>query len=561
MQQLNAELQAELERATPREVRVPYRQRVAEALLSENRARLEVENALRQLQAEVCGREHGVRDAALARMCTARELQREADAAQEAEIERAINSREAVVAELMAAVAEHREAELASEQHRANKAEAALAEAEAALAEHEADLAGSQAVELVERQAALEQAAELAKQQAVELAERQATELAEHQAGLERQAMELAEREAKLAQLEEALATERADRMRLVQELTDARLSAAPAVSQADRSSVREQIALRFAPQTPAMDPNVLVPESQEEADGREPASSRVIVNESQFVQEAGDETEPPPPTPHQQQSDADDAEAELSQPFATNASIACAYSPSNGFPLGNVPFSNIITLFWNHINTSRASAARALCALFILFSCCLSLLAMATAATPKLTDKGGEEIRIGCRVAEADFSYGDGVVESITVPITGDGFNVGIKWDTPELGGPPWSAEGGGRSAEHLLVLGPPPELLQRSTKWTDWCSRWRAFQRSFVACWASNGSWASGRASFAPLAWYAYRAHVRSSCSAGASPSPPSSAIRRGLCSCCGSADCCPLQQHAQSALPEPHGRVGSF
>ena len=174
----------------------------------------------------------------------------------------------------------------------------------------------------------------------------------------------------------------------------------------------------------------------------------------------------------------------------------------------------------------------------------------MATAATPKLTDKGGEEIRIGCRVAEADFSYGDGVVESITVPITGDGFNVGIKWDTPELGGPPWSAEGGGRSAEHLLVLGPPPELLQRSTKWTDWCSRWRAFQRSFVACWASNDSWASGRASFAPLAWYAYRAHVRSSCSAGASPSPPSSAIRRGLCSCCGSADCCPSAARTERA-----------
>ena len=61
--------------------------------------------------------------------------------------------------------------------------------------------------------------------------------------------------------------------------------------------------------------------------------------------------------------------------------------------------------------NTSRASAARALCALFILFSCCLSLLAMATAATPKLTDKGGEEIRIGCRVAEADFSYGSALV------------------------------------------------------------------------------------------------------------------------------------------------------
>ena len=65
----------------------------------------------------------------------------------------------------------------------------------------------------------------------------------------------------------------------------------------------------------------------------------------------------------------------------------------------------------------------------------------MATAATPKLTDKGGEEIRIGCRVAEADFSYGDGVVESITVPVRGGGFNVGIKLDKPELGGPPWLA------------------------------------------------------------------------------------------------------------------------
>ena len=62
--------------------------------------------------------------------------------------------------------------------------------------------------------------------------------------------------------------------------------------------------------------------------------------------------------------------------------------------------------------------------------------------------------------MAEADFSFGDGVVESIEVPINGGGFNVGVKWDEPERGGPTWSAQGGGRGAEHLLVLEPPPQF-----------------------------------------------------------------------------------------------------
>ena len=65
----------------------------------------------------------------------------------------------------------------------------------------------------------------------------------------------------------------------------------------------------------------------------------------------------------------------------------------------------------------------------------------------------------------EADFSFGDGVVESIEVPINGVGFNVGVKWDEPERGGPTWSAEGGGRGAEHLLVLEPPPQFAGETT------------------------------------------------------------------------------------------------
>ena len=76
------------------------------------------------------------------------------------------------------------------------------------------------------------------------------------------------------------------------------------------------------------------------------------------------------------------------------------------------------------------------------------------------MMDKAGAEIAVGCRVAEADFSFGDGVVESIEVPINGGGFNVGVKWDEPERGGPTWSAQGGGRGAEHLLVLEPPPQF-----------------------------------------------------------------------------------------------------
>ena len=53
------------------------------------------------------------------------------------------------------------------------------------------------------------------------------------------------------------------------------------------------------------------------------------------------------------------------------------------------------------------------------------------------MKDKDGVEITVGCRVAEADFSFGDGKVESITVPIAGaEGFNVGVIWDDPSRGG-----------------------------------------------------------------------------------------------------------------------------
>ena len=64
-------------------------------------------------------------------------------------------------------------------------------------------------------------------------------------------------------------------------------------------------------------------------------------------------------------------------------------------------------------------------------------------------------EITVGCRVAEVDFSYGDGLVESIAVPVSGGGFNVGVKWDEPGKGGSTWSLdEGGGRAGQHLLVI-----------------------------------------------------------------------------------------------------------
>ena len=65
------------------------------------------------------------------------------------------------------------------------------------------------------------------------------------------------------------------------------------------------------------------------------------------------------------------------------------------------------------------------------------------------MKDQAGTEIVVGCRVAEVDFSYGDGIVESVTVPVVGGGINVGVKWDDPEKGGPEWSAGGGGRRQE----------------------------------------------------------------------------------------------------------------
>ena len=36
------------------------------------------------------------------------------------------------------------------------------------------------------------------------------------------------------------------------------------------------------------------------------------------------------------------------------------------------------------------------------------------------MKDKAGIDIAVGCRVAEADFGYGDGTVESITGPCIG---------------------------------------------------------------------------------------------------------------------------------------------
>ena len=69
------------------------------------------------------------------------------------------------------------------------------------------------------------------------------------------------------------------------------------------------------------------------------------------------------------------------------------------------------------------------------------------------MKDKAGVEITVGCRVLEADFDYGDGTVESIEVPSAGGGFNVGVLCDDPKKEGPGWSAEGGGRGGQHLLV------------------------------------------------------------------------------------------------------------
>ena len=70
------------------------------------------------------------------------------------------------------------------------------------------------------------------------------------------------------------------------------------------------------------------------------------------------------------------------------------------------------------------------------------------------MKDKAGIVITVDCRVAEVDFSFGDGTVESITVPCKGGGCNVGVLWDDPAKEGPAWSAEGGGCNAGHLTVI-----------------------------------------------------------------------------------------------------------
>ena len=75
------------------------------------------------------------------------------------------------------------------------------------------------------------------------------------------------------------------------------------------------------------------------------------------------------------------------------------------------------------------------------------------------MKDKAGTDIVVGCRVTEADFGFGDGVVESITVPAQDGSCTVGIKWDEPSKGGPKWSAEGGGRGAQHLIVIEAAPD------------------------------------------------------------------------------------------------------
>ena len=97
------------------------------------------------------------------------------------------------------------------------------------------------------------------------------------------------------------------------------------------------------------------------------------------------------------------------------------------------------------------------------------------------LTDKAGAEIKIVCRVAEADFSFGDGVVESISVPCRDGAFNVGVKWDEPSLGGPTWSASGGGRDSKHLLVTAAAPPDHAAVIGGVEMLPKWEALNRRF--------------------------------------------------------------------------------
>ena len=83
--------------------------------------------------------------------------------------------------------------------------------------------------------------------------------------------------------------------------------------------------------------------------------------------------------------------------------------------------------------------------------------LARGRAASTTMLDSAGTEIVVGCRVSEFEFGFGDGTVESIDVPCVGGGFNVGVKWDDVSKGRPSWSAAGGGRGAQHLLVIEQP--------------------------------------------------------------------------------------------------------
>ena len=46
------------------------------------------------------------------------------------------------------------------------------------------------------------------------------------------------------------------------------------------------------------------------------------------------------------------------------------------------------------------------------------------------MNDRDVAEIVVGCRVVEADFGYGEGVVESVEVPCIGGGFKVGVRRD-----------------------------------------------------------------------------------------------------------------------------------
>mgnify|MGYP006936349087 CR=1 FL=1 len=101
------------------------------------------------------------------------------------------------------------------------------------------------------------------------------------------------------------------------------------------------------------------------------------------------------------------------------------------------------------------------------------------------MMDKSGTEITVGCRVTEADLGFGDGTVESVEVPAGAGGFNVGVHWDEPDRDGPGWSDEGGGRRAEHLLVIEAAPPRAETTGRpdreFEDWELKRRRFKERF--------------------------------------------------------------------------------